>query len=374
LGRPAVFLPAWWGFGEVCPLGPAYLPAHGGGALAALRELAPAVVGVDATNLGAVRAVLDRALMGHEYAKSAVDVACWDVLGRTAGLPVCELLGGRVAEELPLYFAVPLGSREAMAEYVAARRAQGVHRFQLKLGADPLEDAARTAHVVEQTEDGDLVVADANGGWRLQDAVLAARALDGLPRVFFEQPCPTLEECLIVRERTTLPMVLDESIRDVQSLVRAYEAKAMEAINLKVSKVGGLTPARLMRDLAQTLGLRLTHRPRGALHGLVDERLDDRDGRRPPPARTTASAARPTAPASASRWTSSALARPCSPTRAALDARTGALPNWVASLSPACTAAISSHQLCCDRSRAHCWQAGGGRAMLAAWPSSHAAP
>jgi L-alanine-DL-glutamate epimerase-like enolase superfamily enzyme len=246
------------GFGEVCPLGPAYLPAHSGGAVAALRELAPAVLGVDATNLAAVRSVLDRALMGHEYAKSALDVACWDALGRTAGLPVCELLGGRTTDELPLYFAVPLGSREAMTEHVLARRAEGVHRFQLKLGADPLEDAARTALVVEQTGDDDLIVADANGGWRLQDAVLAARALDALPRVFLEQPCPTLEECLIVRERTTLPMVLDESIRDAQSLVRAYEARAMEAINLKISKVGGLTPAKLIRDLAQTLGLRLT--------------------------------------------------------------------------------------------------------------------
>jgi cis-L-3-hydroxyproline dehydratase len=246
------------GFGEVCPLGPAYLPAHSRGVLAALHELAPAVVGVDVTNLAGVRASLDRALMGHEYAKSAIDVACWDALGHTAGLPVCELLGGRVADELPLYFAVPLGSREVMAEYVLARRSEGVHRFQLKLGADPLEDAARTALVVEQTGDEDLVVADANGGWRLQDAVVAARALNDLPRVFFEQPCPTLEECLIVRERTTLPMVLDESIRDVQSLVRAYEAKAMEAINLKISKVGGLTPAKLVRDLAQTLGVRLT--------------------------------------------------------------------------------------------------------------------
>jgi L-alanine-DL-glutamate epimerase-like enolase superfamily enzyme len=246
------------GFGEVCPLGPAYLPAHSGGAAAALNELAPAAIGVDATNLAAVRMALDRALMGHEYAKSALDVACWDALGRTAGLPVCELLGGRVSDELPLYFAVPLGSPEAMAEYVLARRAEGVHRFQLKLGADPLEDAARTALVVEQTGDDELVVADANGGWRLQDAVVAARALDGLPRVFFEQPCPTLEECLIVRERTTLPMVLDESIHDVQTLLRAYEAKAMEAINLKLSKVGGLTPGKLIRDLAQTLGIRLT--------------------------------------------------------------------------------------------------------------------
>jgi len=210
------------GFGEVCPLGPAYLPAHSAGALAALGELAPAVLGIDATNLAAVRAALDRALMGHEYAKSALDVACWDVLGRIAGLPVCELLGGRRTDALPLYFAIPLGPPEAMVEYVLERRAEGVHRFQLKLGTDPLEDAARTALVVQQTGDEDLVVADANGGWRLQDAVLAARALDHLPRVFLEQPCPTLEECLIVRERTTLPMVLDESIRDVQTLLRAY--------------------------------------------------------------------------------------------------------------------------------------------------------
>ena len=246
------------GFGEVCPLGSTYLPAHSGGALAALTELAPAVLGVDATNLAAIRTALDGALMGHEYARSPLDVACWDALGRTVGLPVCELLGGRTADELPLYFAVPLGSGESMAEYVLARRAEGVRRFQLKLGADPLEDAARTALVIEQTDDGDLVVADANGGWRLQDAVLAARALEDLPRVFLEQPCPTLEECLVVRQRTTLPMVLDESIRDVQSLLRAYGARAMEAVNLKLSRVGGLTPAKMMRDLAQTLGVRLT--------------------------------------------------------------------------------------------------------------------
>src|SRR5438270_12829950 len=66
------------GFGEVCPLGPAYLPAHSGGALAALRELAPAALGIDVSNLTALNAALDRALLGHGYAKSAIDVACWD--------------------------------------------------------------------------------------------------------------------------------------------------------------------------------------------------------------------------------------------------------------------------------------------------------
>jgi cis-L-3-hydroxyproline dehydratase len=246
------------GFGEVCPLGPAYLPAHAGGAHAALRELAPAIVGLDAASLSSLHAAMDRALMGHAYAKSAIDVACWDIAGKAAGAPVCDLLGGRLQDSFPLYFAVPLGPVEEMTAYVAARRAEGVHRFQLKLGADPYEDAIRTRRVVEETESGDVVVADANGGWRLQDAVVAARELDGLPGVFLEQPCPTLEECLIVRQRTTLPLVLDESIIDVQSLLRAYQAQAMEAINLKVSKVGGLTKAKLMRDLAQELGLRVT--------------------------------------------------------------------------------------------------------------------
>ncbi len=246
------------GFGEVCPLGPAYLPAFDVGARAALGELAPAVLGVEAGNLGAINAAMDTALMGHGYAKSAIDTACWDALGRSVGLPVCDLLGGRLSEAFRLYFAVPLGSVEEMTAYVQARREEGIHRFQLKIGADPYEDAARTRSVVVATGPEDIIVADANGGWRLQDAVVAARLLDGLERVFFEQPCPTLEECLIVRERTTLPMVLDECITDVQSLLRAYEAKAMEAFNLKISKVGGLTQAKLMRDLAVELGLRVT--------------------------------------------------------------------------------------------------------------------
>ncbi len=168
------------------------------------------------------------------------------------------MLGGVHQESYPLYIAVPLGPATEMVEYVRARRAEGIHRFQLKLGADPREDAARAAAVVEATGDEDVVIADANGGWRLQDAVVAARALAGLERLFLEQPCPTLEECLIVRRRTTLPMILDEVITDVQSLLRAYEAGAMEAINLKISKVGGLSKAKLMRDLAQELGLRLT--------------------------------------------------------------------------------------------------------------------
>jgi L-alanine-DL-glutamate epimerase-like enolase superfamily enzyme len=244
------------GWGETCPLGATYLPASAAGARAALSELLPALPGVDATNLAAVHDAMDGALRGHAYAKAAVDIACWDVLGRAAGLPLSALLGGVRAADFPLYVAIPLGPAEQMVAHVRARREEGIRRFQLKLGADPREDAARVRAVLEATEEGDVVIADANGGWRLQDATIAARALEGLDRVLFEQPCPTLEECLVIRERTTLPMVLDEVIVDVQALIRAYGA--MEAVNLKLGRVGGLTAARQLRDLGERLGLRFT--------------------------------------------------------------------------------------------------------------------
>src|SRR5262249_14869791 len=152
--------------------GPAYLPGHAGGARAALAELAPAVLGARVSRTAEVHAALDRALMGHAYAKSAIDVACWDAFGKAVGMPVCELLGGRLQERFPLYVAIPLGPPDEMAAHVAARRDEGIHRFQLKLGADPLEDAERVALIVRETGDEDLVVADANGGWRLRDAVV----------------------------------------------------------------------------------------------------------------------------------------------------------------------------------------------------------
>lgn len=246
------------GWGEVCPLGMTYLPAFAEGARAAIRAMAPALLGADPRQLGPLNDRLDQTLAGHAYAKSPIDVACWDLLGHATGCPLATLLGGRRQDRYPLYIAVPLGTPADMAAYAAARRAEGIHRFQLKVGGRPGEDFARVQRVLEATGDDDVVIADANGGWILQDAIVAARLLEPLPRVYLEQPCATLEECLAVRRHTTLPVVLDEVITDVPSLLRAAAAGGLEAFNLKISKVGGLTKARLLRDLAESLGLRVT--------------------------------------------------------------------------------------------------------------------
>ncbi len=245
------------GFGEACPLGSTYLPAFGEGARAALRELAPALIGADATNLAEIHHRMDGRLRGHGYAKSALDIACWDAFGRLTGQPVSALLGGALQGELPLYVAIPLGPPARMAEFVARERATGIRNFQAKLGADPADDAARVLAVLDATGPGDAVTGDANGAWRRQDAIMAARLLEGAQRFRLEQPCPTLEECVAVRRLTTLPMVLDEVIVDLPTLVRAAGLDAMDQVNLKIGRVGGLLPARLMRDTAVSLGIRL---------------------------------------------------------------------------------------------------------------------
>ncbi len=246
------------GWAETCPLGTTYLPSHARGAMAALHELAPSLIGASVFNMTDVQQRMHGALSGHPYAKSALDVAAWDAAATVLGRPLCDLLGGRVGTAMPLYKAVPLGPADEMVAFVEAQRAQGIRRFQLKVGADPREDARRVLGVVAATTEADHLIADANCGWNLQDAVIAARLLDRADRLLLEQPCATLAACQEVRRHTTLPMVLDEIITDLDSLLRAAAAGSMEAINLKLSRVGGLTPARLIRDVCVGLGMRLT--------------------------------------------------------------------------------------------------------------------
>ena len=244
------------GWAEVCPLGTTYLPASAEGARAALRELAPAVVGADPRNLAQVHARMDAALAGHAYAKSPVDVACWDVLGKAAGLPVAALLGGVHQDRFPLYVAVSLDSPGQMAEFAERRRAEGVGVFQLKLGSEPGRDAERVAAVATAVGES-WILADANGGYTVPQATVAARLLERYPQVLLEQPCGSLEECCTVRGCTTLPMVYDEVVTDARSLVRAVREGGAAAVNLKISRVGGLSAARFLRDLAVAFGLQL---------------------------------------------------------------------------------------------------------------------
>lgn len=245
------------GWGEVCPLGPFYLPAYAEGVRAGIRELGPHLIGFDPCEIDVLNHRMDAALQGHPYVKSGIDMACWDILGKTSGLPVCTLLGGRSGSEVTLYRAISQESPEDMAAKVAGYRAEGYRRFQLKVGGDPDVDIERIHAVSAKLEKGDRLVADANTGWTLHEAMRVVRAVRDVD-VYIEQPCRTYDECRSVRDHTDHPFVLDENIDSVGMLLRAIQDRAMDVVNLKISKLGGMTKLRQARDLCVAHGIAMT--------------------------------------------------------------------------------------------------------------------
>ena len=245
------------GYGEVCPLGPFYLPAYAEGVRAGLRELGPHLLGQDPQELSKLNHLMDAALKGHPYVKSGIDIACWDILGQATGLPVCVLMGGRFGENVRLYRAISQESPEEMAAKVAGYRAEGYTRFQLKVGGDPDVDIQRIFAVAGKLQPGDRLVADANTGWVQHEAVRVAKAVRDVD-VYIEQPCLTYEECLAVRRQCPHPFVLDENIDGLDMLLRAKSDLAMDVVNLKISKLGGLTKIKQARDLCVSMGIAMT--------------------------------------------------------------------------------------------------------------------
>ena len=158
------------GYGEVCPLGPFYLPAYAEGVRAGVKELAPHLLGSDPTQLSVLNRMMDAALKGHPYVKTGIDMACWDILGKASGQPVCTLLGGRYGDDFVLYRAISQGTPDEMAENVAGYRGEGYRRFQLKVGANPEVDIERIRLVSELLEPSDKLIADANTGWLMHEA------------------------------------------------------------------------------------------------------------------------------------------------------------------------------------------------------------
>jgi cis-L-3-hydroxyproline dehydratase len=245
------------GVGEVCPLGPSYLPAYAEGARTGLAQLARGLVGEDPLQIDRIGLRMDALLKGHPYVKSAVDMACWDLLGKATGQPVHTLLGGLLQDEVTLFKVISRQDPAAMAGKLADYQRQGFRQFQMKVGAGAGEDVERILAVSEVLRPGDVLAADANTGWRQHEAIRVVKAVRDVD-VYIEQPCATYEECLAVRRHTDHPIILDECVDDLRVLMRGYRDSAMDVVNLKISRVGGLTRARQFRDLCVALGITMT--------------------------------------------------------------------------------------------------------------------
>ena len=245
------------GVGETCPLGPSYLPAYAEGARVGLTKIAQGLIGEDPIQIGKINERMDELLKGHPYVKSAFDMACWDILGKATGQPVYNLLGGLLQDKVTLFKVVSRQAPDAMAAKLSAYQDQGFKQFQMKVGAGANSDIDRIFAVSEVLRSGNILAADANTGWRQHEAIRVVKAVRDVD-IYIEQPCLSYEECLAVRKHSDHPMILDECMDDLRTLIRGYNDSAMDVINLKINRVGGLTKARQFRDLCVNMGITMT--------------------------------------------------------------------------------------------------------------------
>ncbi len=180
--------------------------------------LAPVLLGQDPRRTDRIADLMDRTLAGHQDAKTALDVACWDAFGRSVGLPVAELLGGSTDTPMSVMSSLPADDPEDMRARVAEHRAAGYRAHSIKIGAldadgGPALDAERIAASLADRRTGEYFVVDANGGLVPETALRVLRLLpDGLDFAL-EAPCATWRETISLRRRCPYPIVVDELVQ-----------------------------------------------------------------------------------------------------------------------------------------------------------------
>ena len=244
------------GWGEGCPWGVTYLPAFPKGIRAGIAELAPVLIGQNPLQLDQINRLMDLALPGHLYVKSALDMACWDLLSKHSALPLYSLLGGKFQDDVPLHSSISTGTPAAMVELVREARERGYKIHSCKVGADVDQDIARIQALLADSPPGETITFDANRAWLPSEAIVVMNATED-NRAYFEQPCETMDQTRQVRELTRHPIILDESIQMFEDLLLAQRLNIAQAIGLKIGRVGGLTKARRMRDFCVETGLRI---------------------------------------------------------------------------------------------------------------------
>lgn len=249
------------GWGESTPFGSTYIAAHGKGVRAGIEEIAPSILGMDPRKHDRVYDVMDTALVGHNHAKTPLDVACWDITGKAAGVPVYDLLGGRIDDPVPVISSIYASLEpEEMRARVAEHRALGFKGHSIKIGATEAEggpalDAARITACLADRKPGEWFQADANGGMTPEHALRMTTLLPKSIDLVLEAPCATWAETARLRPRCGLPIMLDELILSEADLIQAITQRLCDGVNLKISKQGGLTPTQRQRTIAHSAGV-----------------------------------------------------------------------------------------------------------------------
>ena len=242
------------GWGEGTPWGHTYVTAHGPGIRAGLETMAPFVINLDPRRNLEVERVMDLALPGHLYAKSPIDMACWDIAGQASGSTIADLMGGRSRTPRPIASSVGAKTIEETRGVITQYRKRGYIAHSVKIGGDVERDIARIRDVESIRLPEEIILYDVNRGWTRQQALRVMSATQDLD-VMFEQPCETTGDIAAIADKHAAPVSIDETLVTLQDATRIARDGIAEVFGIKLNRVGGLTKAARMRDVALAHGI-----------------------------------------------------------------------------------------------------------------------
>lgn len=201
---------------------------------------------------------LNSCLAANYSAKAAVDMALYDLLAKSLGIPLYQLLGGNI-QPLQTDITICHGPVHTMVEDSRARLAEGFSTLKIKVGNDPELDLKRLEQIHHAVGNEARLRVDANQGWQPKEAVTVGREIlrRGIPVEFIEQPVAAhrYRDLAYVREQLMIPVFGDESVFSTTDALELIRIGAVDGINIKLMKCGGIYNARKIAAIAEAAGL-----------------------------------------------------------------------------------------------------------------------
>lgn len=245
------------GYGEASPM-TAYTGETLGGLHSAVDDLlAPALTGHPLHGIAHAHAVMDAAVRNQQLAKAALDIALHDLVATSAGLPVHALLGGAARGTVPIAWVIGLGGIDEVVKEANEYAARGFTHIKVKGGEDPARDLELVRALADALPEGVQTLLDANEGYSRSDALPALLDMDDAGLDMVEQPLPRwdLPGLAELRQRLRMQVMADESVQSIHDALAVIRAEAVDVINIKVLKVGGLYRAQQVAALAEAAGI-----------------------------------------------------------------------------------------------------------------------
>ncbi len=223
--------------------------------------LAPALIGQEADGITQALALMDRHVRGNRIAKSALEMALWDGLGKRLGVSVAQLLGGQIAQDLPVAWTLASGNSDtdiAEAEQMIALRRHNI--FKLKIGKRAVrEDVAHVGRIKAALGDSASIRVDVNQAWSLADARWGLKGLQDVGCELVEQPVQAryLNAMAELTRSYEIAVMADEALGGPEDALGVASRKAADVFAVKIAQSGGLLRAREVVSIGQAAGIAL---------------------------------------------------------------------------------------------------------------------